>query len=629
MESGPANAMMGSMEEGPFQSPTDISGSSMASFTQEIRELAERQGERQDLTWQPLARKSKAHTTASMHSYSKAEKDLDYVLPPRQKADHLLETYWKLVHVAYPFLDREDVTARYHRLWTGENLGNDAATFLCLLNAMFGVASLMDPLKAPEERLAHGRVFYQRAGSMDIELVQVRSLLTVQCFLLLSHYAYTPQACWMYVGLAIRAAQSLGLDLPSTSAQVEDAQRRNLLRRVWHGCVVMDRTLSMIYGQPTVIRSSTIGNVPHPTPHPDESVYTCCKEGSQLREQPESEYHFFIESIKLFELVEEFLSTSRHSEVAISDNEDPNAAIFRRAGAHAVESTLQAEGHLWLWNRNLPTHLQKHSKSEKSATHSRQSNHLWVRSRHFRMLLFRPVLLRVCARRDSQHCKELEGTLLWDLAFRGSVTCVETAMEIINFFRSIAQERTPSELDSLLPAWWYNGFYIYSAAWVVVAATLQPAIVEALTKPKLFSAYNAALAVLHGLELLDPSVKRYIAALKFIFERTTRRDQPNQSLSRQSSIAREIDNSQTPMSSTLVEQPLSGGENDISSLMNGGADPTGSAYLFTSLEAENASFACLQQGWPEAFSRDFSLGVAFDLPDVDFDSSFMWPRSSG
>ena len=625
MESGPANGMMGLMDEGPFQSPTDISGSSMASFTQEIRGLADRQGAQQDLTCQPLARKPNPPITAPMHSYSKTVKDLDYVLPPRRKADHLLDTYWKLVDVAYPFLDKEDVTTRYHRLWTGEDLGNDAATFLCLLNAMFGVASLMDPLEVPEERLAHGKVFYQRAGSMDIELVQVRSLLTVQCFLLLSHYAHTPQACWMYVGLAIRAAQSLGLNLPSTSAQVKDAQRRNLLRRVWHGCVVMDRTLSMIYGQPTIIHPTTARGVPHPSPHPDESVYTCCKEGSQLREQPENDYHFFIESIKLFELIEEFLSTSRRTEVAGSNNEDPYAAILGRAGVHAIYSMLQAEGHLWLWDHRLPTHLQKHFKTEKSATHFRQSNHLWARSHHFRMLMFRPVLLRLCSRRDSQDFKELKGTLLWDLAFRGSINCVETAMEIINFFRSQVQKRTSAQLDSLLPAWWYNTFYIYSAAWVVVAAMLQPAIMEAMTKLSLLNAYNSAVALLHGFEPWDPSVERYVTALNSIFECTNPKDQRIQTPSQQGSAA---SNPPAPFPSMPTEQPLSIGENGLSSLMTRVAAPNGSAYLSVAPEGEDETFARLQHGWPELFVWDVSPGAAFDLPDVDFDSSFTWPTGS-
>jgi hypothetical protein len=40
--------------------------------------------------------------------------------------------------------------------------------------------------------------------------------------------------------------------------------------------------------------------------------------------------------------------------------------------------------------------------------------------------------------------------------------------------------------------------YIYSAALVVVAATLQPAVMEAVTKQALFTAYKAGVTLLHS-----------------------------------------------------------------------------------------------------------------------------------
>jgi hypothetical protein len=137
-----------------------------------------------------------------------------------------------------------------------------------------------------------------------------------------------------------------------------------------------------------------------------------------------------------------------------------------------VNTMLRSEGHLWLWNRRLPTHLQRHTSSDATATetpavtaHVRQSNVLRIRSLHFRMLLFRPILLRLCSRLNTVQpgkYSELDGTLLRDLAFRGSVTCVRTAMEIIRFFRPIAQDQT---LDRLLPAWWFNTFTFTRLLW--------------------------------------------------------------------------------------------------------------------------------------------------------------------
>ncbi|KAI1045989.1 hypothetical protein LB505_013872 [Fusarium chuoi] len=72
------------------------------------------------------------------------------------------------------------------------------------------------------------------------------SLELVQCLLVTSQYlqsTYNPHQTWMVIGSAIRMAQGLGLHLPETSANRPDPGERELLRRIWYGCVLMDRIL--------------------------------------------------------------------------------------------------------------------------------------------------------------------------------------------------------------------------------------------------------------------------------------------------------------------------------------------------------------------------------------------------
>jgi hypothetical protein len=69
--------------------------------------------------------------------------------------------------------------------------------------------------------------------------------------------------CWMVIGLAVRTAQSLGLHLPETSAQISSPRRQQMTRRFWYGCVLMDTTL-MTYGRPTMVKSHAATVVPLP-----------------------------------------------------------------------------------------------------------------------------------------------------------------------------------------------------------------------------------------------------------------------------------------------------------------------------------------------------------------------------
>jgi hypothetical protein len=47
-----------------------------------------------------------------------------------------------------------------------------------------------------------------------------------------------PNRCWNVVGMAIRIAQGLGLHVESTGGDLVERETR---RRIWWGCVLMDR----------------------------------------------------------------------------------------------------------------------------------------------------------------------------------------------------------------------------------------------------------------------------------------------------------------------------------------------------------------------------------------------------
>lgn len=511
-----ANAMMGLMEE-ESQNPLNHFGDSSAmGFMKQIKSVIDQQitppGSHPSTI--PIKR------PAISHRPSIQARNLDYVLPSRQRADHLLETYWRLVDTLYPFLNKEEVVATYRSLWTGEPLGDEGSTFLCLLNVIFSIACILEPSIPPEERVSSADIFYQRARELlDFEVILRQSILTVQCLLLLGQYLQStndPQQCWIFVGLAIRIAQGLCLDLPSTSAQAQSLQLRDLLCKVWHGCVLMDRTISMTFGRPAMITSQAAASVPRPMAHQDRSECICSNTiGRVVASSPE--LHFFIESLKLYELMSETLLALYDPASLEEPNEDPYITYFGSHCTKTLGNVFEMDRKFWLWNRDLPFHLRYDTTMCKSPIHERQTNVLRLRYYHVRVLLFRPVLSRFCSRYNSRETS-LDESMPESIALQCSVICVRIALETVKFFDTRMEGHLQEELDDLLPAWWYSIFYIYTAATVLVAARLHPAITAEVTEEAITNAWQAVMKALGRFQSFSKHAKRCMAALQVLFD---------------------------------------------------------------------------------------------------------------
>jgi hypothetical protein len=167
------------------------------------------------------------------------------VLPARRQADHLMYVYWVYVDPLYPFLDRRKWDQNYANLFSGTPLDTDEAIFVATLNVIFALSTQLVESMEPESRDETSDVYIKRAKDLlDLAFWDTVSVELVQYLLLLSQYLQStsqPHQTWMIVGSAVRVAQSLGLHLPETSAGQPTPGQRELLRRIWHGCVLMDR----------------------------------------------------------------------------------------------------------------------------------------------------------------------------------------------------------------------------------------------------------------------------------------------------------------------------------------------------------------------------------------------------
>lgn len=221
--------------------------SSAGSFTRQIKKAIDAwMGEERQGSINEEGRKAVGNPDPFMTpSRSLATADASYTLPPRRQADYLMETYWTNVYPLYPFLDVQSWKASYEALYAGTMNEKHEQLFMATTNVIFAISAQLIESTSIDERDTVSNTFFQRAQSLlKFDPCDSGSVELVQNLLLTSQYLQStskPQQTWMVTGSAIRIAQSIGLHLPETSSRASNARQRELLRRLWYGCVLMDR----------------------------------------------------------------------------------------------------------------------------------------------------------------------------------------------------------------------------------------------------------------------------------------------------------------------------------------------------------------------------------------------------
>ena len=235
------------LHSGPDYDQCDFFGSKSAgSFVQQIRAAISAKGNTPSPGQNtPVVSGSPLPRLPTMQPKIHNGPSVEYVLPSRKTADGLLDVYWNAVHPLYPFLDRRQFQRMYEGTWAGEPSESDESLMMCTLNVVFALASQFSDSLAPKERESSARKYFDRAQDLlNLDLWDIGSVQLVQCLLLMGQYLQStnsPHQAWMVTGLTVRIAEGLGLHLPETSVRIDDVHQRELVRRLWHGCVVMDR----------------------------------------------------------------------------------------------------------------------------------------------------------------------------------------------------------------------------------------------------------------------------------------------------------------------------------------------------------------------------------------------------
>lgn len=288
----------------------------------------------------------------------------EFLLPPRDLADHLLDCFWDRVYCLYPFFHRQSFQDAYDNLWISRSqpakpltdldigLGNKnhsdprSIIFICALNMIFALGCHFADIP-DHEREAVAHTFFVRAKKfIGLDMLDIRTVGTVQTLLLTVLFLQStpyPHRCWQSIGVACRLAQGLGLH----EAQPDESQHpleREIHRRTWHGCVMMDTFVSMTYGRPTM--TSHLSNVPLPE----------CPVPGPGDEHSPSIMAFYIATIELYRVLDSILSDV-YETWRSRDSMTPVGSTRRNGGSSGLDVIIGLEDKLFQYESNLPLFL--------------------------------------------------------------------------------------------------------------------------------------------------------------------------------------------------------------------------------------------------------------------------------
>ncbi|KAF4445354.1 hypothetical protein F53441_10903 [Fusarium austroafricanum] len=480
--------------------------SSAGSFTAQIKKAIDRRLGKPIATFGDNGINASQSAAGAMGSASASSQDFQYVLPPRRQADHLIEFYWFYVDSLYPFLDRKRWTQAYNALFSGTTMDLNERVFVATLNVILALSSQLVESQSLEQRQQASETFFRRSQELaPMSPWEPGSLELVQCLLITSLYlqsAYDPHQTWMVIGTAIRMAQGLGLHLPETSANRPDPEERERLRRIWYGCVLMDRMVSLTHGRPTMIARHPSTDVPLPL----ESL-----NGQNAASPPY--YSFFVRSVRLYEIIHRtMVAFYDGSQIVRSKEKESNYDPEGDDGEDEdLDRVIQLDRCMSRWQSKLPDHLRWDLlDSNQDQISKRQAIILRMRFLHARTLLLRPMLSRFCLTQSPQDKKPIDDNLQFHVVQQGAMFCVTTAQNMIN---TMVTHQTQDGTVGLLPAWWYRVYFIYTAATVLIAAKLRPEVFSAV---EIGRSWGQAISVLKAHEQFGQSPRRCAAALHIL-----------------------------------------------------------------------------------------------------------------
>lgn len=173
-----------------------------------------------------------------------------FTYPCRQMADDYVKSYSEFIHPVFPVIHLTSFLSAYESFWLSLSEPNashvadfNKVIFVTILNLVFSLGCQFSNKIPAEKRLETAELYYRQSRKAYVfDCLDSASLSQVQVLLLNGIYLQSTQnasRCWNSVGLAIRTAQSLGID--GETPMVKTQFDREMCRRIWYTCVALDR----------------------------------------------------------------------------------------------------------------------------------------------------------------------------------------------------------------------------------------------------------------------------------------------------------------------------------------------------------------------------------------------------
>ncbi|RVX72599.1 hypothetical protein B0A52_03995 [Exophiala mesophila] len=456
-----------------------------------------------------------------------------FLLPPRKTANEYVQCFWEFIHPLFPVLHKTSFMEKYAQLWSSEDAkGMDGdlsdvneVIFASTLNLIFSIGCQFSHSVAPQHKVAIADDFYQRSRKIFVyDMLDSISVSLVQMLVLTGVYLQSTQyasRCWNVIGLAIRTAQSLGLHLDMTKTRSESQVNREMRRRIWHSCVVMDKLVSMTFGRPTMVSKNW--DVPLPALIDDEYLRSH-GEGEQPSHIP-SRLALLISSSKLFSILDEILNFFYAEHLGNDLEEKAEDEVRVR---EMISKVLVLNRRLEEFADNVPDYVRGailacRAPKEQNTSVQIQEQVLYCRFLYTRVLLLRPLLLVATKRRSTVEPAALKPSSLdVDIVKSCCNLCIKTAQYLI--------ECLHQHLDTTYrSSGWHSVYFTFAAATILLAGLNCPLVDEDIIMPSFEINWHRCLSIMEHYKQQIQSAPRAIQVLKSLREQLAgSRSQPLQ-----------------------------------------------------------------------------------------------------
>jgi len=347
--------------------------------------------------------------------------------------------------------------------------------------------------------------FLRSQKLLQLNVLELNRLDLLYALLLLTQWFQSVndvRQCRSLIGQCILIAHNLGLQLPGRIESLPSQRQREIARRAWHGCILMDRITAMISGHPLQIPQDVARQTPLFEAIDDEYLGTGEADGVQPPGQPPIP-SFFLAFCQLHIILGDVLAQfhgSRH---------DGKSVI-------SVDRIIEIDDNLDRFSKALPSHLRIEKNRHINSAYTGPIVHLHARFLHIRVMLYRVFFLR--AAENLKRSGSIPSTCFADaVTLQGLLTCVRTAQEILELIgsRLLTDDRGPR----LVPQWWHTVTYVYTAATILIAAHIFPAVVEEITASSLAASIQQGFQILDHHSAQKESAQRCKMALAVLCER--------------------------------------------------------------------------------------------------------------